>query len=155
MADKQEKDSDSTNIERASPKTRRLGEGEVKEKIGLLDFCAIRSRKYTAHHFKEYRKKRGMLIRAMRQRRRMPQAALGAPSQIRLYESGKAAQIGTQEILARLVPCPREILKLLQNELEHLPVACVECRANCKYKGLDEKAMIATFCEDITYPPKE
>lgn len=142
--------SKNTKIRRTSPKNRRSTPIDERKKIDLVEYSALRSKNFTAHHFKEYRIKRGLLIRNMRLRRGIPQTALGAPSQIRLYESGKAAQIGTQEILARLVPCPREMLKLWQIDLEHLPVACVACRKDCTYKGLNEESMLAEYMADIT-----
>lgn len=150
MSDKPENDPDGTKNRRTSPKKRRSSLKGERKKVELLKYAALRSRAYTAHRFKEFRLKRGVLIRDMRMVRELPQAALGAPSQIRLYESGKAAQIGTHEILARLVPCPREMLKLWKNDLEHIPVACVACRKDCPYMGLNDEMMLAEYMEEIS-----
>ena len=105
--------------------------------------------KFTAHRFRQYRRERGRLIREMRKKRGLYQGDLGSPSQIRRFEAGMVAQIATMEILARLVPCPREVLKLMRALLSNLPVACVDCRAKCELKRMDESAMITAYCRDI------
>lgn len=134
--------SQSTNLRRSPP--------NWKRPPPKIQRPLISCKKFTAHQFKEYRKKRGFLIREMRIRRGLSQSYLGSPSQIRLYEQGRAVQIGTMEILARIVPCPREMMKLWKNALQNLPVACVECRKVCRFKGQNEGDMMQTIMHDIT-----
>lgn len=132
----------STNSGRSAPRIERSAPNSGRSPLA--------SPKFTAHRFREYRKGRGLLVQEMRKKRGLVQGDLGAPSQVRRYESGGVAQIATMELLARLVPCPREMMKFWKNALKHLPVSCVECRKSCRYKGLDEKAIAAVFMEDIT-----
>lgn len=137
----------STKSERSAPQIERPALKSERSALG--------SSKFTAHRFRAYRKARGRLVREMRKKRGMYQGDLGAPSQIRRYECGHVAEVATMEILARLVPCPREVLKLLRAMLNNLPVACRACRAKCSYKGMDEIRMIESYCHDITMEPAE
>ena len=113
-------------------------------------------RGFTAHQFREYRLRRGAIIRSMREKRKFAQDDLGLSRRtVQRIESGEASQVSMMHLLARLVPCPRELLKILRAVLESLPVACKGCRAVCRYKGTDEKKLIAAYCHDVTIPPEE
>jgi len=122
-----------------------------------IERCALESersplaaRKFTAHRFKLFRRERGELVRQMRTSRQLTQGDLGAPSQVRLYEKGEVAQVATMELLARLVPCPRELLKFFKVVLKHIPVACIKCRKVCNYHGKDEAVLMEELLGDIT-----
>lgn len=153
MSDNRKGSSKSTNSRRSSPKSERSAPDswrsdanvEIREGRSPLA-CA----KYTAHRFKDFRRVRGALIRQMREKRGLSQADLGAPSQVRLYESGEATQIGTLEILARIVPCPREMIKYMMAILDNLPVACTGCRGQCEHKGKNERTLLDTLTNEIT-----
>lgn len=109
---------------------------------------------YTAHQFKKYRKRRGMLVREMREKRDLSQEQMGiAGRTIRRLESGQTAQVSMMHLLARLVPCPRELAKFVRNILESLPVACVKCRHQCYYQGLDNERLISHYCNEVTFSP--
>ena len=110
---------------------------------------------FTAHKFKRYRKVRGALVKSMREKRKLSQEQMGISARtIRRLESGQTAQVSMMDLLARLVPCPRELAKFLRNILEALPVACVKCRAVCSYQGLDNPKLIYKYCEDVTMLPE-
>ncbi len=134
----------STNIGRSSPsvgcqppKIERSEEDQVLKKC--LD-----------HKFKKYRIVLGRLLKDMRKKRGLPQAALGAPSQIRRLERGEVAQICIMEILSWLVPCGREMLKILRNMVEHLPIQCSNCRRNCEYRDQDQHHLIKEYFDELT-----
>lgn len=147
MSDNKRKARKSTNSGRSAPRIERPAPNSGRSPLATP--------KFTAHRFKVYRRQRGRLVREMRKKRGLYQGDLGAPSQIRRFEAGMVAQVATMEILARLVPCPREVLKLLRALLSNLPVACVDCRAKCELKRMDESGMIAAYCRDITMEPAE
>lgn len=89
-------------------------------------------------------------MRRMREKRGLSQKELGAMSQVRRFENGEIAQIELMELLARLVPCPRELLHFVKIVLVNLPVACVKCRETCAYKGVDAEALSKQHLGDIT-----
>ena len=147
MSDNKRKARKSTNSGRSAPRIERPAPNSGRSPLATP--------KFTAHRFKVYRRQRGRLVREMRKKRGLYQGDLGAPSQIRRFEAGHVAQVATMEILARLVPCPREVLKLLRALLSNLPVTCVDCRAACPYKGMTERELIDAHCHDVTMPPGE
>jgi len=138
----------STFSKRSSPQTER---SSVKnERLTLKrGWTPELRKKFTAHRFIEFRKRRGRLVKEFRLARRLSQGDLGAPSQIRKLESGEVAQISMMELCARLALCPREIMKLLRNMIDNLPIVCTECRSECKFKGHCDASM-ATEIFDVT-----
>lgn len=133
-----------TNIGRPSPSSGCLSPNiERSDQEQILKKCLDRK-------FKKYRIVLGHLLKDMRKKRGLSQAALGAPSQIRRLERGEVAQICIMEILSWLVPCGREMLKILRNMVEHIPIQCSNCRRNCKYKGQDQHQLIKEYFDELT-----
>jgi DNA-binding transcriptional regulator YiaG len=152
MSDNSKGGGKSTNSRRSSPKNERSAPDSWRSdvKVEIRERSPLACAKYTSHRFKDYRRVRGALIRQMREKRGLSQSDLGAPSQVRLYESGEATQIGTLEILARIVPCPREMIKYMMAILDNLPVACTSCRAACEHMGKNEKTLLDSLTNEIT-----
>jgi len=115
---------------------------------------AISEKSLSANQFAGYRKRRGALIKEMREKRKIAQEQIGLSARtVGRLESGELKQIFIMSLLLRMVPCPREMLKLFRNMIESLPVTCTKCRAQCKYRGLKDSNLAKAYCDDITLDP--
>jgi hypothetical protein len=115
---------------------------------------AISEKSLSANQFAGYRKRRGAIIRGMREKRKISQEQIGLPARtVGRFENGELKQILIMDLLLRIAPCPREMLKLFRNMIESLPITCIKCRAQCKYRGLQDSDLSKAFCGDITLDP--
>jgi len=135
-----------------SAKTVRSSAKTVRSSAKTAD--AISEKSLSANQFAAYRKRRGALIRGMREKRKIAREQIGLPVRtVGRFESGELKQILIMNMLLRMVPCPREMLKLFRNMVESLPVTCTKCRAQCKYRGLKDSDLAKAYCDDITLDP--
>lgn len=106
----------------------------------------LASKKYVAHRFADYRLQRGRLFRQMREKRGLTQNALGSSA----IETGKALQVGTMELFARMRPCPREMCQFGAVTLAHIPIRCTKCRQVCKYRDTGSEQLHDVVVGDVS-----